>query len=183
MHVGEQSFGRFPDQHEIGLEGARIGERRWLAFIEFHRADTGIEAESEAKIDLRSDLGPVLFSDVRQAHRGKQNSIRAASGVDRGGGQRLARFRVMLRAGRQSLEFQLAANPFRDHIQNSLRRGHDFRPDTVSVEQGDAIDAVATHLEHIPQMEITYALMCTLSVICGVKATSKSAAQRSCIWT
>jgi hypothetical protein len=80
---GEQSFGRLAYQHEVEVRRARVGEHRQQAGNVLHGPHAGVQAQIEAQVDLRCDLGAVGIAHGRQPHGREQNGIGPAARIER----------------------------------------------------------------------------------------------------
>ena len=103
----EEALGRLPDQHEVETGRARVRQDRRRAGDTAHGPDPGVETELEAQVQLRGHLGSVGIAHVRQSHRGQQDGIGPAGGLQRFLRQCGSFAAVGAGAGGQGLERQL----------------------------------------------------------------------------
>ncbi len=103
---GEQPFGRFANNDEVQVRGARIGQHPRQARYGADRPHPGIEAEFHAQFDLRRNLGAVGIADARQPHRRQQDRIGLAGGGECGARQRFPGLGIASRAAGKRLELQ-----------------------------------------------------------------------------
>jgi hypothetical protein len=105
----EQALGGFPNQDEIEVLAARVGERHRQARKSPHRAHPREQLELFPHVQLRRDLAAVGIADVRQSHGAEQDGVGGLSARQRRLGQRRATALVVGRAGLQGFESEREA--------------------------------------------------------------------------
>jgi hypothetical protein len=72
---GEEAFGVFAVDDEVGGEGALGFQGRVIGMEEADGADAGVEIEDLANFDLRDELGAVRVADVGESHGAQEDSV------------------------------------------------------------------------------------------------------------
>jgi hypothetical protein len=146
---GEQAFGRFADQHEVDVAGARACQRMRHAGDGADGAHAGIEAELHAQVELRRDLGAVGIADVRQPHGAEQDGVGLAARLEGVGRQGLAG--TLIGAGTH-LDMLIVERTRTGPVQrgvDDLEAGrHDLLPDAVARQHRDA--ELRIGVSHVP---------------------------------
>ena len=146
----EKTFRRFPQDDEIDLGRAWIGQSLRDVGIGLDRTDAGDEMEVLAHGEVRCDLGAVGVAHIGQAHGAEQDGIGFACGFHGRIGDVAAGLAKVCGAGVVRFERQpKTAQPGLQSAENLDGRRDDFVPDTVAGKYGNP-GVVREHLAIFP---------------------------------